>query len=517
MVVLPVLLNMKPDLTALTLRGDVLIIYLYLIKVLLRHCTISREVCVVQGKKSRFLKWGVVVFIVLIAAVVIAQMAFEASMQSQTTIVAGIQELQGIQGADETTVVAQKQKMRKKGPSGVNAAKTLERIDQDKKKEFKVINGAMETQSSMYGAYKDEKDAEAAKLMEKLKAQIPEAQSSLKRLRRLTDEQVQTINGSTKDAQAVKVAESTYSSWKAAVDSLKVDPLTEQDIKSRQAALSQNSAEAIKGAQEQAKGIDAATLPPEDKDRLRSVVGSGQNIMSAMQNIMAEMQKAMQGMMNSLTGGGKSSNPLSRIQNMTSGKKDGGINKESFDRLQKVMEGVAGQIQGFFGNFGPYLQTVGGIVGMPVSIPSLPAFGNMGAMKGMPSGGAPSAPSKTQLPPAAQPQSPSETPKQPAAVNAGLDGVPAIEAFPVDDATKNAILINHKGGYANMSKRKYPLAFNQFVKAVELYDGNYVDAYWAAVAAQKIGKKPIAREWVDKALAANPQYQPALDLRKSLK
>ena len=476
----------------------------------------------VQGKKSRVLKWGVVVFIVLIAAVVIAQMAFEASMQSQTTIVAGIQELQGIQGADETTVVAQKQKMRKKGPSGVNAAKTLERIDQDKKKEFKIINGAMETQSSMYGAYKDEKDAEAAKLMEKLKAQIPEAQSSLKRLRRLTDEQVQTINGSTKDAQAVKVAESTYSSWKTAVDSLKVDPLTEQDIKNRQAALSQNSAVAINGAQEQAKGIDAATLPPEDKDRLKSVVGSGQDIMSAMQNIMSEMQKAMQGMMNSLTGGGKSSNPLSMIQNMTSGKKDGGLNKESIDRLQKVMEGIAGQIQGFFGNFGPYLQTVGGIVGMPVSIPSLPAFGNMGAMKGMPSGGAssatsPSAPSKTQMPPAAQPQSPSEAPKQPAAVNASLDGVPAIEAFPVDDATKNAILINHKGGYANMSKRKYPLAFNQFVKAVELYEGNYVDAYWAAVAAQKIGKKPVAREWVDKALAANPQYQPALDLRKSLK
>jgi hypothetical protein len=28
-----------------------------------------------------------------------------------------------------------------------------------------------------------------------------------------------------------------------------------------------------------------------------------------------------------------------------------------------------------------------------------------------------------------------------------------------------------------------------------------------------MGKKPLAREWIDKAIAANPSYEPAIDFR----
>ncbi|MPN31453.1 hypothetical protein SDC9_178927 [bioreactor metagenome] len=72
-----VLLNALSISTALTLRSDVSIIYLFLIKVPLSLFTISREVCVVQRKTARRLKWGIIVFIILIAAAVIAKVALE--------------------------------------------------------------------------------------------------------------------------------------------------------------------------------------------------------------------------------------------------------------------------------------------------------------------------------------------------------------------------------------------------------------------------------------------------------
>ena len=50
-------------------------------------------------------------------------------------------------------------------------------------------------------------------------------------------------------------------------------------------------------------------------------------------------------------------------------------------------------------------------------------------------------------------------------------------------------------------------------EGVRIYPGNYLDMYWAGVTAYKMGKRTLAREWIDKAIAANPSYEPAIDFR----
>ena len=58
----------------------------------------------------------------------------------------------------------------------------------------------------------------------------------------------------------------------------------------------------------------------------------------------------------------------------------------------------------------------------------------------------------------------------------------------------------------NTSSRARPGIHRQ---ALELYDGNYLDAYWAARAAHKAGQKNAMKLLLEKALTINPQYRPA--------
>ena len=47
---------------------------------------------------------------------------------------------------------------------------------------------------------------------------------------------------------------------------------------------------------------------------------------------------------------------------------------------------------------------------------------------------------------------------------------------------------------------------------------NYLSAYWAGVSAHKLKKTDEALQWIDKALAINPDYKPAQDFKsKTLK
>jgi len=88
-----------------------------------------------------------------------------------------------------------------------------------------------------------------------------------------------------------------------------------------------------------------------------------------------------------------------------------------------------------------------------------------------------------------------------------------IDLYPIDMGLKNQIKIAHRGGYHNYANRQYSKAYQAFVQAYELYNGNYLDAYWAARAAHKRGYITKMKEWLDTALGINPSYQPAIDYK----
>lgn len=113
--------------------------------------------------------------------------------------------------------------------------------------------------------------------------------------------------------------------------------------------------------------------------------------------------------------------------------------------------------------------------------------------------------------------SPAPVPSSPSGAADTSDQIDVVDAYPVDGATKNAILISHKGGYYSYSKGQFSKAYAAFENAFEAYDGNYLDAYWAARAAHKLGRKKEASRWLDKALEINPSYQPALEYRAKYK
>lgn len=331
----------------------------------------------------RTLLWTVAGFLIFFAGIVIAQMAYDVLALNETAMSTESQELQGIQGADETTMVVQKTKMNKSGAAGKKAAGSLDAIHKQKLQQYKVINGALDTQKKLYAAQRDN-DSSATRLSASLKKEIPQAKDALKKLRKLTDDEVGLIKSTTKDAQAIKVAEASYASWKSAVDNLKEQPLTDNEMKTRNAAIRKNSDIAITNAHEQAKQVKSDELAPEDKNLLKTnVVANARNIFSNLEQIMNQMQS----MMKSLSGGAG----------------PGGIDMNAIQGLAGSFEGMAKQMQGFLGNFGPFAQTVGSLVGETVSVPKLaiPDFSSMLNLGkgGSPLPGAPSLPTGKFKPP----------------------------------------------------------------------------------------------------------------------
>ena len=93
------------------------------------------------------------------------------------------------------------------------------------------------------------------------------------------------------------------------------------------------------------------------------------------------------------------------------------------------------------------------------------------------------------------------------------DQIDVLDAMPLTPEQKANISIVHKAGYYNLTKGNFSRALKQFEEAVKIYSGNYLDMYWAGVTAYKMGKKSVAREWIDRSISTNPSYEPAIDFR----
>ncbi len=94
-----------------------------------------------------------------------------------------------------------------------------------------------------------------------------------------------------------------------------------------------------------------------------------------------------------------------------------------------------------------------------------------------------------------------------------------IETYAISGGDKNLLGIMQRNAYNKFNNGKYKDAYAEFSKAADAHPSvNYLSAYWAGVSAHKLKKTDEALQWIDKALAINPDYKPAQDFKsKTLK
>ena len=92
-----------------------------------------------------------------------------------------------------------------------------------------------------------------------------------------------------------------------------------------------------------------------------------------------------------------------------------------------------------------------------------------------------------------------------------------IETYPINSTEVNNLGILQRSTYSMYKNRKYKDAYEGFKRGVDSYNGHYLAAYWAGMTAQKLKLNDEAREWFEKALAINPNYEPASEVLSKMK
>ena len=326
------------------------------------------------------------ILVLCLATLVVAAVNLMPIKSSAVNVNSFIHRSKAVQDAERAAVVAQKTKIRKQVASGkvkskdksVDPAKApalLTELDRKKMDQYKVINGALVLQGEVYNEMAAN-DGVSGKASE-LKGEIPKAKEALGTLKKLTEQQVKIYKATTGDAQAIKVAWSTFYTWEAAVGALSDQPLDDAAIARAESKIGTESSAGISAAEAQLKSIDKNDLDAADQDLLRNeILPSGQDVFSGLQGVMDQMQTIIQEFTKQLQGGSGSSNPLQAMGSLLGGKKSGDSGKPAFDpaalqSLQGTFQTLAGQLQGFMGSFGSFMQVAGGLVGETVSVPSV--------------------------------------------------------------------------------------------------------------------------------------------------
>ena len=94
-----------------------------------------------------------------------------------------------------------------------------------------------------------------------------------------------------------------------------------------------------------------------------------------------------------------------------------------------------------------------------------------------------------------------------------------IETLALSVGDRNLLGIMQRNAYNKFKNGRYKDAYAEFCRAADAHSSvNYLSAYWAGVTAHKLKKADEALQWIDKALAINPDYKPAQDFKsKTLK
>jgi hypothetical protein len=96
-------------------------------------------------------------------------------------------------------------------------------------------------------------------------------------------------------------------------------------------------------------------------------------------------------------------------------------------------------------------------------------------------------------------------------------GLDVIETFPLSPIDRSDLHIKQRDARNLYERGRYGEAFDIFRRLADSYKGNYLSAYWAGIAALRLGNKKDAETWFDRALAINPNYQPAAEAKEKVK
>jgi len=92
-----------------------------------------------------------------------------------------------------------------------------------------------------------------------------------------------------------------------------------------------------------------------------------------------------------------------------------------------------------------------------------------------------------------------------------------VQTYPLSSGEANILGIKHRNAATKYNSNRYKDAYAEYSALAESYDGDYLAAYWAGMSAQKLKLKDDAASWLEKAVAINPDYQPAVEARAKLK
>lgn len=97
--------------------------------------------------------------------------------------------------------------------------------------------------------------------------------------------------------------------------------------------------------------------------------------------------------------------------------------------------------------------------------------------------------------------------------NESTDPTKVVNSYGLEGGKANVLRIAHVNARKLGNNKK---AYQKYVELANDYSGDYLAAYRAGAIALQLGDRNNAKAWTDKALIANPNYKPALDLRAQI-
>ncbi|MDR1915787.1 MAG: hypothetical protein LBQ58_04345 [Synergistaceae bacterium] len=220
------------------------------------------------------------------------------------------------------------------------------------------ISRAERTQSDYYDALSNERDASA--LRSELEGSIPKAREALTEMKKLVDRQID-ICKKIGDSDGAAIAADFYKAHETAVNTLQIDPFTDDQVQARDKDIQDGSKTIIASARKKADEINPSDLDADDKKTLGEVAVSGKKGISDMKDVVniitkliPELQKSLQDAMGSIKGAGG----IGSIAKLATG---GGGPNDTIDSLKKIISNLQNLLNGvnaLSGEFTPFVDTV---------------------------------------------------------------------------------------------------------------------------------------------------------------
>ena len=97
------------------------------------------------------------------------------------------------------------------------------------------------------------------------------------------------------------------------------------------------------------------------------------------------------------------------------------------------------------------------------------------------------------------------------------EGTEVLRALGGEEIEIQMMIDRHDRGVKYFEEKNYAMGYRSVIGAANMNDGNYLDAYWAALSAHNAKNAGAAAEWLNKCLAVKPDYTPAIEMKKALK